>query len=117
MEGRSFAATFIALGCCLTTPANDDPPNEALGVMNGPEMELATDLSNGPLLRALEAPIFTNRERVNILFLATLSRLPRDDERLLFLDRFEQPNSSQLSASSTDMLWALLNSSEFSLNH
>ena len=90
---------------------------QTLVLMNGPEMQVATDLARSPLLRALEAPIFTDEERINVLFLATLSRYPRSEERGWFIDFDEQRRSMNAEMSHADILWALLNSSEFSLNH
>ena len=50
------------------------------------------------------------------LYLRALARLPGDGERKLMLKYLERPGADrqQLYA---EILWALLNSSEFSLNH
>ncbi len=49
---------------------------QALTLMNGTTVSSATDLMQSPMLQSLEAPFFTHQERVDVLFLATLSRLP-----------------------------------------
>jgi hypothetical protein len=52
------------------------------------------------------------------LFLSTISRQPTDDERTKFAAYVEQggvTNNSQQALG--DVLWALLNSAEFVLNH
>ncbi|MBI1904399.1 MAG: DUF1549 domain-containing protein [Planctomycetia bacterium] len=88
---------------------------QALTLMNGRIIAQATDPQQQGVLAAMEAPFFSDEERVDVLFLATLSRLPDDDER--------QPFVQHLSAAADrrgalgDVLWALLNSGEFILNH
>lgn len=91
---------------------------QALTMMNGALVADATDLSKSDLLVALDAPFFTVDEKIEVLYLSTLSRLPRDDER--------QRISSYLAAGGPtgdarkalgDVLWAILNSAEFVLNH
>ena len=52
---------------------------QALLMMNGAEATEATDVKRSGLLGALEAPLFTDQQRVEILLLATLSRPPRED--------------------------------------
>jgi hypothetical protein len=86
--------------------------------MNGEQMTLGTDLSRSDLLAALEAPFFTNAERIETLFLSTLSRYPRDEERQEFAAYLESgPSSANRRKALSDILWALLNSAEFVLNH
>tara|TARA_R110002049_G_scaffold50370_3_gene143033 strand:- start:60010 stop:61824 length:1815 start_codon:yes stop_codon:yes gene_type:complete len=52
---------------------------QALGLLNGPEIGMATTGQNG-LLVAIEAPFLSDRDRIETLFLATLSRLPTQQE-------------------------------------
>jgi len=91
---------------------------QALTLMNGGLIDGATGLSRSGLLSSLEAPFFTDQERLEILFLATLSRLPREDERLVF-GEYIQPELSagEKRENFADLLWALLNSAEFTMNH
>ena len=49
---------------------------QALKLLNGRLVDDATDLERSDILAALEAPFMTDRDRVETLFLATLSRPP-----------------------------------------
>lgn len=86
---------------------------QALGMMNGPEMLAATAENQSGLIASLEAPFFSNRQRIETLFLACLSRPPTDVERDQFLEYLDQtpgddPGASRLS----DLTWILLNTAE-----
>lgn len=91
---------------------------QALTLMNGGLISGATGLSTSGLLTSLEAPFFTNKERIEVLYLATLSRKPRPSEWKL-LDGYigEDAKGNELQEGLADILWALLNSAEFTLNH
>ena len=82
--------------------------------MNGASIRQATDLRQSDLLLALDAPFFTTDQRVEVLFLSTLSRPPRSEEREKFVSYVEQAGNRQALG---DVLWSLLNSAEFMLNH
>ncbi|MCG6155911.1 DUF1549 and DUF1553 domain-containing protein [Rubinisphaera margarita] len=91
---------------------------QALTLMNGGLIDGATGLARSGLLSSLEAPFFSDQERLEILFLATLSRLPRDDERLVFGEYIRPELSDEEKRENfADLLWALLNSAEFTMNH
>lgn len=91
---------------------------QALTLMNGTLIEGATGLSSSGLLKSLEAPFFTNRERIEVLYLATLSRRPRPAEWELLEDYIpDAATGGELQDGLADILWALLNSAEFTLNH
>ena len=91
---------------------------QALTLMNGPLMRQATDLSQSDLLVALDAPFFSTERRVEVLFLSTLARLPDDAERTTFSAHVERAGSdSDRRRALGDILWALLNTAEFTLNH
>ncbi len=65
------------------------------------------------------SPFLTDEERIEILFLATLSRYARDDEldrMRTFVQETETPTEG-ISTAFADILWALLNSAEFTVNH
>ena len=86
--------------------------------MNGAEVRQATDISRSDILVALQAPFFSNEERVDTLFLSTLSRLPDEVEREKFVNHVESGGSrNDRDQALGDVLWALLNSAEFTLNH
>jgi len=91
---------------------------QALTMLNGFETSAATSVAQSSLLASLEAPWFTDEERVEVLLLATISRLPSDKERQAFLAHISSdtdPDKRQQAFS--DILWALLNSAEFAMNH
>lgn len=91
---------------------------QALTLMNGTLIENATGLSSSGLLKSLEAPFFTNEQRIEILYLATLSRPPRFSEwQLLKTYIPEEAAGAELQEGLADILWALLNSAEFTMNH
>lgn len=91
---------------------------QALTLMNGGLISGATGLSSSGLLKSLEAPFFTNKERIEVLYLATLSRKPRSTEwELLNGYISDDAKGNELQEGLADILWALLNSAEFTLNH
>ena len=86
---------------------------QALGIMNGPEITAATNKAISGLVGSLQAPFFDDQDRVETLFLATLSRQPTESE----LDRvssFLEQSDSTVDQSDllSDVLWALLNTAE-----
>ncbi|QDT12932.1 DUF1553 domain-containing protein [Stieleria marina] len=91
---------------------------QALTLMNGGLIDSATGVDSSGLLKSLDAPFFSNDERMEVLFLATLSRKPTGSEWNLL--RSAIPENAPVNIRSevlSDMLWALINSAEFSLNH
>jgi hypothetical protein len=91
---------------------------QALMLMNGEVMIEATDKDKSRMLAALDAPWFSDQERVETLFLAAYARLPRDDERERSLKYIESGGASgDRRQALGDVFWALLNSAEFALNH
>jgi hypothetical protein len=86
--------------------------------MNGTLIDSATGLTSSGLLKSLEAPFFTNRQRIDVLYFATLSRRPRPAEWELLEGYLPADATGQpLKEGLADLLWALLNSAEFTLNH
>jgi hypothetical protein len=92
---------------------------QALLMLNGDFVDQASSPQQSMTLSAIiAAPFFSNQERIETLFLAALARQPRSDEVSMFLKYFEGQSSEQDSKEALgDIYWALLNSSEFSLNH
>lgn len=92
---------------------------QALTLMNGAMIAQATNLENSDVLNALEAPFFRNDgERIEVLFLSTLSRYPNDQERANFAAYVNKGGAAGNRRKALgDVLWALLNSAEFILNH
>ena len=92
---------------------------QALTLMHGGLIHSATDLATSGLLKSLAAPFFTDEQRLDTLFLSTLSRYPEPSGA--------RADAASRSAAATDdkerqqalgdVLWALLNSAEFTFNH
>jgi hypothetical protein len=92
---------------------------QALALMNGGIVADATTLSRGRLLTALvDFPLMTTAERVEALYLATLSRKPRPSELERMVKYVEQGGTREEKGRAlADVLWTLLNCAEFKLNH
>lgn len=89
---------------------------QALTLLNGPLVTSLTDPQLGDRVASLvDSPFLSNQERIEVLFLASLGRPPDADEMQSSLEWLND-NADQAQALS-DVLWALLNSSEFILNH
>jgi hypothetical protein len=89
---------------------------QALALMNGKFVSDATSVEKSVTLAGvIDAPWMKTSEKVEALYLAALSRRPRAEEleRLVkFVDRGANKDRAL-----ADVFWALLNSSEFILNH
>jgi hypothetical protein len=91
---------------------------QALTLMHGGLIHSATDLGSSGLLKSLAAPFFSDDQRIDALFLATLSRYPDDREREAVRQTISDAATSEEKQQALgDVLWALLNSAEFTLNH
>lgn len=91
---------------------------QALMLMNGSLISQATGAGSSGLIRSLEAPFFTDRQRIDVLFMATLSRPARPDELQLTQELLPvDATTDQRRHGLADLLWVLINSSEFALNH
>ncbi|MCS6975384.1 MAG: DUF1549 and DUF1553 domain-containing protein [Gemmatales bacterium] len=92
---------------------------QALALMNGRFISEATDLEKSRTLAAVvDAPFLDNREKVETLFLAALSRKPTAEESKRFVEYVQSGGASGDSAKAlADVFWVLLNSGEFLLNH
>lgn len=89
---------------------------QALSLMNGNFVSNATDLADSRTLAAVvDAPFLDMAEKIDALYLSTLSRYPHATEREHLQQVIESANDQQ--AVLSDIFWALLNSSEFLLNH
>jgi len=90
---------------------------QALMLMNGAFTDAVSAHDRSSLLGALEAPHMTNDERVDALYLATLAREPEAEEQTALVDELDacEADADRRRAES-DILWALLNSTEFAFN-
>jgi hypothetical protein len=89
---------------------------QALFLMNGKFTEGATSPAQSKTLEAVTGagPSVSTARRIEELYLATLSRKPRPEEAERLTRYVEAGDRKQAYA---DVLWALLNSTEFVLNH
>jgi hypothetical protein len=91
---------------------------QALTLMNGQMIGIATNMEQSDLLLSLKAPFFTDEARVETLFLATLARKPSPEEKAKYVSYLESKLvETERRQALSDMLWALLNTAEFTLNH
>jgi hypothetical protein len=92
---------------------------QALHLMNGKPIAEATSLQGNHYLRSVaEAKGRTSAQRIEELYLLTLARKPRPEESARLAKYVDSggPRGDKALAL-TDVFWALLNSSEFALNH
>jgi hypothetical protein len=102
----------------------DGTITQALMLMNGQLLGGATGaLSSGGALSELMRALMTDRERIDALYLRTLSRPPSESERdhwLAFVTKLRPGRAPKLGPKQEayeDLFWALLNSSEFVMRH
>lgn len=111
---KSPRAKFIAF---FDTPDGADPTEYATGIpqvlqlMNAPEMNEGAVLIDDALAQSRNPA-----EAVDRLYLATLSRYPTKAERAR-VDAFFKQGARPPREALADLLWVLLNTSEFTLNH
>lgn len=96
---------------------------QALALMNGKLIEDATSLDRSEMLLGVVEFPSSLRQRIETLYLASLTRLPTDKELARMTKFVEEsvskaPNSDKARKEAlADVFWTLLNSSEFILNH
>lgn len=91
---------------------------QALMMMNSPLMERCTQCAPGSFLHKLATdPERTVDEKVDTLYLAALARTPTGAERQQIGAMLTDAGPDGVPAVLSDVLWVLLNSSEFVLNH
>lgn len=90
---------------------------QALMLMNGQLMVDATDKDRSGMIASLAAPWFTEEQRLETLFLAAYARMPTSQEKEYFGAYIKSGGAAGDQRQALgDVLWALLNSAEFSLN-
>ncbi|HEX5269478.1 MAG TPA: DUF1549 and DUF1553 domain-containing protein [Gemmataceae bacterium] len=92
---------------------------QALSLMNGKLVADATNVERSITLAGVaDAPFLDSAGKVETLFLATLSREPKPSEREALVKYVEGGGARKDKKKAlADVFWALLNSSEFMLNH
>jgi hypothetical protein len=90
---------------------------QALMLMNGKLTADATSLDSSRTLRAVvEAPFLTPEEKIETLYLAVLSRRPRDAESSYLQAHLQRQTDAETSSRAyAEIMWGLLNSPEFVL--
>jgi hypothetical protein len=115
-EGRTLLAQLDAARGSTPTDFKGGIP-QALLLMNGSLVTQATTLADSMTLRAVvEAPFLKDDEKLDTLFLAAYSRLPRPAERtrmLKLINAKDDPEARKQAYG--NIFWALLNSPEFVL--
>lgn len=90
---------------------------QALMMMNGVVTAELTHHDRSRLLGALTAPFMDSADQIEALFLATLCRRPDDEELGMALAALDDAETErEQSQVLSDILWALLNSTEFAFN-
>lgn len=94
-------------------------PIQALEMMNGGLANLLGSDQPGLADAVANYPAWTTAQRIEALFLATLTRPPSPTETARFAAYVDQQvaAATPLRAALADVLWALANSSEFQFNH
>ena len=99
----------------------------ALVALHGDVFDQVSREDSSRLLRALEAPFMDQRKQLRWLFLSTLNRPPTGEEEVAFSEFFsrlpaggqqaDSPPGAAADAESwqSDLLWALINSTEFAM--
>jgi Protein of unknown function (DUF1549)/Protein of unknown function (DUF1553) len=116
-EGRNLMARLEEARGSTPTDFKGGIP-QALLLMNGPIITQATTLDDSlTLLAVVEAPFLNDSEKLDALFLAAYSRLPRPEERdrLLKVVRAKPDDRKAQRQAYANIFWALLNSPEFVL--
>ena len=99
---------------CECERSNEPSIAQALHLLNSPEVMEKIQHPHG-VARMLANSNRPPSELVDELYLTTLSRFPRDEERQLMLEAFAASPSRQSAVE--DVLWTLLNTKEFLYNH
>lgn len=91
---------------------------QALMIMNGQLTADATSLEKSRTLRAVvDAPFLNSREKIEVLFLVALTRVPSNGELEFLLGHIQsQPSEIARGRAYEDVFWGLLNSPEFVLS-
>lgn len=92
---------------------------QALTLMNGRFVNDQTSLERSQFLAGvIDAPFLDSKGKVEVLYLATFSRMPTAEEYEKFTSYVDRGGvSGDKKKALTDVFWSLLNSSEFMLNH
>ncbi|MEM9586028.1 MAG: DUF1549 and DUF1553 domain-containing protein [Planctomycetota bacterium] len=113
IDGRRLA--YLARMRATSATPRDYPHGivQALGLINGPEILTASQATTQGILGAVQADFFSDQQRIETLFLATLSRYPDDSEAKTFLSHLSKARDAPSRARALgDVVWVLLNTAE-----
>jgi len=91
---------------------------QSLQLQNGPSLDQLVNEASSRLLKALQAPHLTPTKRLEELFWLVLARPPRPEEQEAITALQNEAASDQMKEGLSleeDLLWALLNSTEFAM--
>ena len=103
----------VRASVCECERSNEPSIAQALHLLNSPEITEKLQHRHGTA-RSLAESTKTDAELVDELYLMTLSRFPREEERRLMLEAFSPSTPRRQSVE--DILWTLLNAKEFLYN-
>jgi len=90
---------------------------QTLLLMNGQFMDNLTAPDRSSVLGALNAPYLTAADQVEAIFLATLSRPPEPDQQQEYVQMLNECKTPEEKMRALgDLLWAVVNSTEFGFN-
>lgn len=108
--GRPVRATV-----CECERSGEPSISQALHLLNSPEIMAKIQHRDGTARRLANSEL-TDDELIDELYLMTLSRFAKGEERSLMREAFSDLEADR-TAAVEDVLWALLNSKEFIFNH
>ena len=88
---------------------------QVLLMLNGQFVQGGSQETARVIRGLLDVPGLSRRDRIDAVYLMTLSRLPSDAERQRISDHVKSSENARQGLS--DALWALVNSAEFVVNH
>ena len=100
---------------CECERGNEPSIVQALHLMNSTETMAKISHRQGRAIK-LATSTLSDDKIIEELYLAALARLPRDEELALMRSAFQAPETTRRKAVE-DIMWALLNTREFVLNH
>lgn len=116
---QQFQRTFGSEEIPTTAPKYEGTISSSLMMMNSPLMQRATSCEPGSFLHALVTDRNVKElDAVQSIYLAALSRLPNSIERQYAGRLFQMARTPQEKQEALqDVLWVVLNSAEFFMNH
>jgi hypothetical protein len=112
---RQFLSRFALTG---SAGEPETSVQQALTLLNGRVVAWATDPESCPTLIAVtQTPGMSQAERIEALYLATLSRKPTTEEQERLRGYVGKGGAAREAERLADVFWMLLNCAEFRLNH